>query len=154
MLIHTCTETLLSYPYHYPTLPYLHTFVDIFFLRVLYIIKTNRQCYVCMSCNMPTPGHPNTADETWYWPKHVLCTVSFDIYRTVCKRLFTAQGVVFHSFSCACTNLLTQGFICPICMEALRSAEALQVHWEAAHSSDGGGASATPTKAKPAQYVM
>lgn len=30
-----------------------------------------------------------------------------------------------------------QGFICPICMEGLRSADALQVHWEAAHSKDG-----------------
>ena len=33
-----------------------------------------------------------------------------------------------------------QGFICPICMEGLKSADALQVHWEAAHvSSTGGG---------------
>lgn len=39
-------------------------------------------------------------------------------------------------------------------MEALRSAEALQVHWEAAHSSNGGGASATPTKTKPPTYVI
>ena len=30
-------------------------------------------------------------------------------------------------------------------MEALRSAEALQVHWDAAHSG-GGGASATDSK--------
>ena len=37
-------------------------------------------------------------------------------------------------------------------MEALRSAEALQVHWEAAHSSNGGGgASATPISS---QYVI
>ena len=55
-------------------------------------------------------------------------------------------------------HLNVQGFICPICMEALRSAEALQVHWEAAHSSDrgggggGGGANAVSTKLKP-QYV-
>ena len=49
--------------------------------------------------------------------------------------------------------LCVQGFICPICMEALRSAEALQVHWEAAHSSNGGGgASATPTKPKSPMY--
>ena len=46
-----------------------------------------------------------------------------------------------------------QGFICPICMEALRSAEALQVHWEAAHSTEGGGASATPPKPKAAPWV-
>lgn len=39
----------------------------------------------------------------------------------------------------------SQGFICPICMEALRSAEALQVHWDAAHSG-GDGASATNSK--------
>ena len=30
----------------------------------------------------------------------------------------------------------SEGFICPICMEGLRSAEALQVHWNAAHSDD------------------
>ena len=55
-----------------------------------------------------------------------------------------------HVYPCA---YQMQGFICPICMEALRSAEALQVHWEAAHSSEGGGASAAPTKALPPQYV-
>jgi hypothetical protein len=45
----------------------------------------------------------------------------------------------------------SEGFICPICMEGLRSAEALQVHWEAAHSDNSSsgaghvdGASATP----------
>ena len=59
------------------------------------------------------------------------------------------------------TVLPVQGFICPICMEALRSAEALQVHWEAAHSSDngvvgggGGGASAISSKSKTAVYVV
>ena len=23
----------------------------------------------------PSPGHPTVADEAWYWPKHVLCSV-------------------------------------------------------------------------------
>lgn len=41
-----------------------------------------------------------------------------------------------------------QGFICPICMEALRSAEALQVHWDAAHSNSG--ASAASATVEPA----
>ena len=63
-----------------------------------------------------------------------------------CFMLYTMYGIPYH--------LNVQGFICPICMEALRSAEALQVHWEAAHSSDrgGGGANAVSTKLKPSQY--
>ena len=39
----------------------------------------------------------------------------------------------------------SEGFICPICMERLRSAETLQTHWAAAHSG-GDGASATDSK--------
>ena len=49
----------------------------------------------------------------------------------------SASKVVLHS---------PKGFICPICMEALRSAEALQVHWDAAHSSSGAGAAAVPVQ--------
>jgi len=46
--------------------------------------------------------------------------------------------------------LISQGFICPICMEALRSAEALQVHWEAAHSGDfGDGVQGAAASSKP-----
>ena len=32
----------------------------------------------------------------------------------------------------------SQGFICPMCMEKLKSAVALQVHWESAHRNDFG----------------
>ena len=41
-------------------------------------------------------------------------------------------------------------------MEALRSAEALQVHWEAAHSSDNGGVGGGGggASAKTAVYVI
>ena len=29
----------------------------------LYIFKVKHQCCVCMTCNMPTPGHPSAADD-------------------------------------------------------------------------------------------
>eukprot|EP00731_Ephydatia_muelleri_P000215 Em0001g215a len=47
----------------------------------------------------------------------------------------------------------SQGFICPMCMEKLKSAEALQVHWESAHGNDFGGSvgtvHVTPAKKQP-----
>ena len=30
-------------------------------------LKASHQCYVRMTCNTPTPGHPSVADEAWYW---------------------------------------------------------------------------------------
>ena len=29
----------------------------------LYIFKVRHQCCVCMTCNTPTPGHPNAAND-------------------------------------------------------------------------------------------
>ena len=30
-------------------------------------------CVACTcTCDTHTPGHPSTADEAWYWPKHVM----------------------------------------------------------------------------------
>ena len=29
-------------------------------------------CCACMTCDTPTPGHPSTAGEAWYWLKCVL----------------------------------------------------------------------------------
>ena len=29
-------------------------------------------CILCMIWQSPSPGHPSTADEAWYWPKPVL----------------------------------------------------------------------------------
>ena len=37
-------------------------------------LKASHQCYVRMTCNTPTPGHPSAADEAWYWQKRVLRT--------------------------------------------------------------------------------
>ena len=37
-------------------------------------LKASHQCYVCMTCNMPTPGHPSVPDEAWYCQKCVQCT--------------------------------------------------------------------------------
>ena len=38
------------------------------------IFKASHQCYIRMTCSTPTPGHPSTADEAWYWQKCVLRT--------------------------------------------------------------------------------
>ena len=40
----------------------------------IYMYMASHQCYVHMTCNTPTPGHPSTADEAWYWQKLVLHT--------------------------------------------------------------------------------
>ncbi|KAL5515138.1 hypothetical protein EMCRGX_G000263 [Ephydatia muelleri] len=52
----------------------------------------------------------------------------------------------------------SQGFICPMCMEKLKSAEALQVHWESAHGNDFGGSvgtvHVTPAKKQPRVTFM
>ena len=32
-------------------------------------LKASHQCYMRMTCNTPTPGHPSAADEAWYWQK-------------------------------------------------------------------------------------
>ena len=37
-----------------------------------YIFKARHQCYVRMTCNTPTPGHPSAADDAWYLQKRVL----------------------------------------------------------------------------------
>ncbi|KAL5473630.1 hypothetical protein EMCRGX_G028134 [Ephydatia muelleri] len=42
----------------------------------------------------------------------------------------------------------SQEFICPMCMEKLKSAEALQVHWESAHGNDFGGSVETEETAQ------
>ncbi|KAL5515183.1 hypothetical protein EMCRGX_G000314 [Ephydatia muelleri] len=52
----------------------------------------------------------------------------------------------------------SQGFICPMCMEKLKSAEALQVHWESAHGNDFGGSvgtvHVTPAKKQPRNELV
>ena len=38
------------------------------------LYKASHQCYVCMIRKTPTPGHPSTADDAWYWQKRILRT--------------------------------------------------------------------------------
>ena len=47
--------------------------MHVIYLECPYLVSTVlRQCYVCMTCNTPTPGHPSTADDAWYWQKRIL----------------------------------------------------------------------------------
>jgi len=46
--------------------------------------KASHLCCMCMTCDTLTPGHPSTADEAWYWPKHVLHIGRLEL-RAVCS---------------------------------------------------------------------
>ena len=64
----------------------------------------SHQCYMRMTCNTPTPGHPSAADDPWYWQKCVLCIgwLSFLTSRPMWYMTVCSQGSC-GSLSKSCT---------------------------------------------------
>ena len=52
-----------------PTHLHIHVHVHVWLWRP----KASHLCCMSITCDTHTPGHSSIADETWYWPKHILC---------------------------------------------------------------------------------